>query len=47
MVEITVHGGSLSDAERKAYIDWAVSKYGVTPVSMDIHLDGEFAVGVA
>ena len=43
MVEVTVHGGSLSDAEKKAYVDWATSKYGVIPVSLDINLDGEFA----
>jgi hypothetical protein len=41
MVEITVHGGTLSDAEKKAYVDWATSKYGVIPVSLDIKLDGD------
>ena len=43
MVEITVHNGTLSDEERQAYINWAIQKYGVTPVSMDISFDGEFA----
>lgn len=43
MVEFTVHNGTLSDKEKQAYIDWAVEKYGVMPVSMDIAFDGEFA----
>ncbi|MGI6239771.1 MAG: anaerobic ribonucleoside-triphosphate reductase [Christensenellales bacterium] len=43
MVEITVHNGELSDAEKQAYIDWATEKYGVVPASMDIRFDGEFA----
>ena len=36
MVEFTVHNGTLTDAEKQAYVKWAEEKYGVTPVSMDI-----------
>ena len=43
MVEFTVHNGTLTDAEKQAYVKWAEEKYGVTPVSMDISFDGEFA----
>lgn len=43
MVKITVHNGELTEKERQAYIEWARERYGRTPVSMDITLDGEFA----
>ena len=43
MVQVTVHNGELNEQEKQAYIDWAIEKYGVEPVSMDISFDGEFA----
>ena len=43
MVEITVHNGEITDAEKKAYVKWAEERYGTTPVSMEITFDGEFA----
>ena len=43
MTEITVHNGELTEQEKQAYINWAVERYGKTPVSMDISFDGEFA----
>ena len=43
MTKVTVTGGTITAAEEKAYIDWATEKYGMEPVSLEIHLDGEFA----
>lgn len=43
MTEVRVSNGSISEEEKQAYIAWAVKKYGVEPVSIDIEFDGEFA----
>ena len=43
MTKVTVTNGTLTCEEEKAYIDWAIEKYGVIPVSIDIEFDGEFA----
>ena len=43
MTEVKVINGSLTPEEEKAYINWAIEKYGVEPVSMQIEFDGEFA----
>lgn len=42
MVSVNVHNGELSDKEQQAYVKWAEERYGKTPVSMDITIDGEF-----
>lgn len=43
MTQVNVINGSLTPEETQAYIQWATEKYGVTPVSMNIEFDGEFA----
>ena len=43
MTKVKVINGSLTPEEEKAYIRWAIEKYGVEPVSIDIEFDGEFA----
>ena len=43
MTEVKVINGSLTPEEEKAYIEWAIEKYGVEPVSMQIEFDGEYA----
>ena len=43
MTKVKVINGSLTPEEEKAYIRWAIEKYGVEPVSMQIEFDGEFA----
>jgi len=43
MTKVTAINGTLTPEEEKAYIDWAIQKYGVEPVSIDIEFDGEFA----
>ena len=43
MTEVRVSNGTITEAEKQAYIAWATEKYGVEPVSIDIEFDGEFA----
>jgi len=43
MTKVNVTNGTITPEEEKAYVDWAIQKYGVEPVSMDIEFDGEFA----
>ena len=43
MTKVNVTGGTITPEEEKAYIAWAVEKYGQEPVSMDIEFDGEYA----
>lgn len=39
---VTVTGGELPQQEIDAYIDRATKKYGVTPLGMDIKVDGDY-----
>ena len=43
MTEVRVSNGNITEQEKQAYISWAMEKYGVEPVSIDIEFDGEFA----
>ena len=43
MTKVTVANGTITPEEEKAYIDWAMERYGVEPVSIDLEFDGEFA----
>ena len=43
MTKVTVANGTITPEEEKSYIDWAMERYGVEPVSIDIEFDGEFA----
>lgn len=43
MTKVNAINGTLTAEEERAYIKWAVDKYGVEPVSIDIEFDGEFA----
>ena len=43
MTTVNVKNGELTQQEKDAYVNWAVQRYGVEPVSMEIDLDGEFA----
>ena len=43
MTKVIVTNGTITPEEEKAYIDWAIEKYGVEPVSIEIEFDGEFA----
>ena len=43
MTKVSVVNGTITPEEEKGYIDWAIAKYGVEPVSIEIEFDGEFA----
>ena len=43
MTKVIVTNGVITPEEEKAYISWAMEKYGVEPVSIEIEFDGEFA----
>ena len=43
MTKVIVTNGTITPEEEKAYIDWAIEKYGVEPVSIEIEFDGELA----
>ena len=43
MTKVIVTNGTITPEEEQAYIAWAIEKYGVEPVSIEIEFDGEFA----
>ena len=43
MTKVIAVNGTLTPEEEQAYVAWAVEKYGVEPVSIEIEFDGEFA----
>ena len=42
MTTVNVTNGTLTEEEKQAYVKWATEHYGVTPVSLDLDLDGEY-----
>lgn len=41
-MKIFVTGGEMPQEEQEAYVQWAREKYGMEPVEMWLHIDGEY-----